>query len=186
MKKHIFLSLALGVLAACQHNPQYIKTLSPVVMENGMQVSTCDAYEQSRAAFKLAPSYGNQRASADYLICSLSLNIKAGEETDKVMRDIFHQLTLDSVPNSILSMSTQQTSLSGAGFQLWLEKSLITFNNENIQIQIQYKGQLANGSHLVWVSDKSIQPSQIKYFPAIIMFEAGKVVGAAPLYASGF
>ncbi|MFC4701462.1 hypothetical protein ACFO4O_14945 [Glaciecola siphonariae] len=181
-----FIAGALGLLTACNNSPEYQESLSPVVLENGIQVSTCHDYEQMRAAFQLSETLGNQLTSAEYLVCSLAVGVTANPNKDKSLRAIFHGLDVRALPTSLGPLIEKGVSLSSAGFQLWLERSMLTYNDDGSQLQIQYKGQLKNGNHLIWVSDRSVDGNYASFFPAIVVMEDGKAVGAAPLYASGF
>jgi hypothetical protein len=186
IKQYAAILFSLLLIAGCKNTPEYQAPLRPVVMENGLQVSSCDDYEQMRAAFRLRETYANQLASAEYLACSLSLDLRADEQAESTMRAIYHGLSVRELPTSLSPSVARGVSLSKAGFQLWLESSLLTFSDEFTAIELQYKGKLENGNHLVWVSDKSTEGNYVAFFPAIIVMQAGKVVGAAPLYASGF
>ncbi|WP_395338022.1 hypothetical protein PN836_010415 [Ningiella sp. W23] len=161
--------------------------MSSLTLESGMRVSSCAEYEQARAAFRISETLANQIISAEYLRCSLSLDLQVDEQNTKTMRAIFHQLELRALPTSLGPSTERGKSLSQSGFQLWLERSMLTYNDEFTDIQIQYKGKLRNGNHLIWVADKATQGNYVSYFPAIVLFdEEQAVVGAAPIYASGF
>ncbi len=181
-----FILLGLVLLSACQSEPEYKASLRPVVLENGMQVTTCHDYEQMRAVFRLQETVSNQMAAAEYLPCSLAIGISPDDSPEVTMRAIFHGLNVRDLPTSLGPSVARGVSLSKAGFELWLERSMLTYSDDQAVIQIQYKGQLKNKNHLVWVSDNALEGNYVSYYPAIIMMQDGKAIGAAPLYASGF
>lgn len=185
IKFGLALLLALNLLA-CESAPDFIEKLRPVVLENGLQVDNCKDYEQMRAGFRVQESVANQFAAAEYLVCTLSLDLVEDDQPEKTMRAIYHGLSLRELPTSLSPSVERGVTLSNAGFQLWLEKSMLTFDDEQTAMQIQYKGKLKNGNHLVWVSDKSKEGNYAAFFPAIIVMQDTRVVGAAAVYASGF
>jgi len=188
IQKTIILVL-LALLTACSSKPETPISMSTLVLENGMQVNNCHEYEQMRSVFVIQDSPANKKVSAEYLACSLSLNLLPNPNIDVAMRSIFHGLKLYQLPLSLSSVANKDLSLSSAGFQLWLEKSMLSFGDyqgAEQSIQIQYKGMLKNGNHLIWISDTFENGRQVAYFPAIVMMQDQQVAGAAPLYASGF
>lgn len=180
------LVIAAMFLFSCASEPEYQSTLTPIVLESGVQVNSCHDYEQMRNVFRLQENVSNQLASAEYLPCSLAIGVTPDLTPEVTMRAIFHGLKVRAIPTSLGPSVSQDVSLSMAGFNLWLERSMLTFSDEQSNIQIQYKGQLKNKNHLVWVSDRTTQGNYVSYYPAIIMMQDGEVLGAAPVYASGF
>ncbi|WP_371193921.1 hypothetical protein [Glaciecola sp. SC05] len=186
MKRSYLSVLLLLAISGCNNAPKYVEKMPPLILENGLEVSSCHDYEQMRSVFKVGESVANKRVSADYLVCSLAIDLTEDLDSESTMRRIFHGLMLRDIPTSLSAGVFKQSALSGAGFQLWLEKSMLTFENDQTSIQIQYKGKLKNGNHLVWVSDLAQNANYAAFFPAIIIMQDGKVLGTAPIYASGY
>jgi hypothetical protein len=183
----IIFSLVFSLhLTGCMSAPKEPQKMPPVVLENGLQVTNCYDYQQMRAAFRLSETVSNQIAAAEYLTCTLAMDLRVNDNPELTMRAIYHGLSVRELPTSLSGNAETGLSLSGAGFQLWLEKSMLTFEDEQSFIQIQYKGKLKNANHLVWVSDRAKEGNYAAYFPAIIIMQDGKVLGAAAVYASGF
>nr|WP_136251116.1 hypothetical protein [Ningiella ruwaisensis] len=188
-KRWVILFSALFVFS-CQTAPEKKTAMPRLQLENGQYVESCRAYNQARIVFKIAETYANQLLSSQYLSCSLDSSLQPAENQNAVVRAIFHQLPVRSMPLSLAPMVDGDETFSMAGFNMWLEKALLTYTDELVNIEVQYKGQLPKSRHLVWVSDKGLQGNYIAYFPAIVMTkntETGLVVeGLIPLYQSGF
>lgn len=184
--KLAFLFLCYLTIVSCATKTKYVETMPALVLENGMQVNTCHDYEQMRSVFVLQDTPANKMVSAQYLVCSLAIGLSPDLFIDITMRAIFHGLKIDQLPLSISGRRANQLSLSSAGFQLWLEKSMLSLDNPQHAIQIQYKGMLKNGNHLIWVSDVAPSGNYAAFYPAIVIIQDGRVLGTAPVYASGY